>query len=54
MRVHFCIPGEPALFEQLAVNKFGGDQADFSATPAISDGRIFIRSSRKLYCVAEQ
>jgi hypothetical protein len=26
---------------------------DFSATPAISDGQIFIRSSKYLYCVAE-
>lgn len=39
--------------EQVAVNKFGSDEADFSATPAISNGEIFIRSSKKLYCVAE-
>jgi outer membrane protein assembly factor BamB len=39
--------------EQVAANKFGTDEADFSATPAISDGEIFIRSSKKLYCVAE-
>lgn len=39
--------------EQIAVNRFGTDEADFSATPAISDGEIFIRSSKKLYCVAE-
>ena len=38
--------------EQVAANKFGSDEADFSATPAISDGEIFIRSSKKLYCVA--
>ena len=38
--------------EQVATNKFGSDEADFSATPAISDGEIFIRSSKKLYCVA--
>jgi outer membrane protein assembly factor BamB len=40
----------PAL-EQLAVNRFSGD-ADFSATPAIADGEIYLRSSEKLYCVA--
>jgi outer membrane protein assembly factor BamB len=40
--------------EQIAVNRFGSDEADFSATPAISDGEIFIRSSKKLYCVAEK
>ena len=38
--------------EQVAANKFGSDEADFSASPAISDGEIFIRSSKKLYCVA--
>jgi outer membrane protein assembly factor BamB len=47
----FSLDGE---FEQIAANKFGSDQGDFSATPAISDGEIFIRSSKKLYCVAEK
>jgi outer membrane protein assembly factor BamB len=40
--------------EQIAVNRFGTDEADFSASPAISDGEIFIRSSKKLYCVDEK
>jgi outer membrane protein assembly factor BamB len=40
-------------FKQLAVNKFAGE-ADYSASPAISDGQIFIRSSKKLYCIAEK
>jgi len=40
-------------FKQLAVNKFTGE-ADYSATPAIADGQIFIRSSKKLYCVASE
>lgn len=40
--------------EQIAVNRFGTDEADFSASPAISDGEIFIRSSKKLYCVGEK
>jgi outer membrane protein assembly factor BamB len=39
-------------FEQLAVNKFEGE-ADYSASPAVSDGDLFIRSSKKLYCVAK-
>lgn len=39
-------------FKPLAVNKFAGDDGDFSATPAIADGALFIRSSNKLYCVA--
>lgn len=40
-------------FKQLAVNKFAGDDGDFSATPAVSDGELFIRSSNKLYCVGK-
>jgi outer membrane protein assembly factor BamB len=40
-------------FEQLATNKFASDNGDYSATPAISDGQLFIRSSRNVYCVAE-
>ena len=39
-------------FEQVAVNRVTADREDFSATPAISDGQIFIRSSAHLYCVA--
>jgi hypothetical protein len=42
-----------ADFEQLAVNRVTSDSEDFSATPAISDGEIYIRSSGHLYCVAE-
>jgi outer membrane protein assembly factor BamB len=40
-------------FELVARNKFASDSGDFSATPAISDGQLFIRSSKNLYCVAE-
>jgi outer membrane protein assembly factor BamB len=40
-------------FKQLARNSFGSDQGDFSATPAISNGELFIRSSKNLYCVVE-
>jgi outer membrane protein assembly factor BamB len=39
-------------FEQLAVNRVTDDSEDFSATPAVSDGRLYIRSSKHLYCVA--
>jgi hypothetical protein len=38
-------------FEQLAVNRVTSDSEDFSASPAVSDGRLFIRSSKNLYCV---
>ena len=41
-------------FEQLAVNRVTSDTEDFSATPAVSDGQLFIRSSKHLYCIAPQ
>ena len=40
-------------FEQLAQNQFSSDESDFSATPAISGGELFLRSNRFLYCVSE-
>ncbi len=40
-------------FEQLATNRVTEDTEDFSATPAISDGALYIRSSKHLYCIAE-
>jgi outer membrane protein assembly factor BamB len=37
---------------ELARNRFASEDGDFSATPAISKGQLFIRSSKRLYCVA--
>ena len=39
--------------EQVAVNKFESDTDDYSATPAVSDGQLFIRSAKTLYCVGQ-
>jgi hypothetical protein len=39
-------------FNQLAVNRVTTDTEEFSATPAISNGEIFIRSNKNLYCVS--
>ncbi len=38
---------------ELATNRVTDDPEDFSATPAISDGQIFIRSDKHLYCIAK-
>jgi len=38
-------------FAQLAHNEFESDGSDFNASPAISDGQLFLRSNRYLYCV---
>ena len=37
----------------LAQNHFAPNSGDFSASPAVSDGQLFIRSSKFLYCVAQ-
>lgn len=38
-------------FEVIHNNVIGGDDTDFSATPAIADGAIYLRSRKALYCV---
>ena len=40
-----------AEFEQLAVNRVTSEREDFSATPAVSHGQLFVRSSKHLYCI---
>lgn len=40
-------------FQLVSRNKLTDDGGDFSATPAISNGQLLIRSSRFLYCVGE-
>ncbi|HZZ77920.1 MAG TPA: PQQ-binding-like beta-propeller repeat protein [Gemmataceae bacterium] len=41
-------------FEQLAHNNFKGDTSIFNASPAISDGRIYLRSNEYLYCIGKK
>lgn len=40
-------------FKQIASNRFESSAGDFHATPAVSDGQLFIRSSRTIYCVGK-
>lgn len=40
--------------KQLARNRFESDSSDFNATPAVADGRLYLRSNRFLYCVAAE
>lgn len=47
------LPAEPR-YEILSHNIFAGDESDFSGTPAIAGGRLYLRSGRFLYCVGEQ
>ena len=43
-----------STFELVARNRFASDTSSFCATPAISDGQIFIRSNEFLYCVGKK
>ena len=42
-----------AELKPLAQNHFAAGGGDFSASPAVSDGQLFIRSSKFLYCVEQ-
>lgn len=44
-------PGD--AFEPIARNRFAGDDTDFNASPAVSDGKLYLRSDRALYCIGE-
>ena len=49
--IYVIAPGDE--YQQLAVNRLSDDEdEDWSSTPAVSDGQLFIRSSKRLYCVA--
>ncbi len=39
-------------FDLLATNKVTDDTESFGGSPAISDGKIFLRSDKHLYCIA--
>jgi outer membrane protein assembly factor BamB len=39
-------------FESIAVNHVTTEDEAFSATPAISSGELFLRSSKHLYCIS--
>lgn len=41
-------------FEQLAQNQFESDDSDCSATLAVSNGAMFLRSNEFLYCVSNE
>lgn len=43
-----------AKFEKLAHNEFAGDKSIFNASPALADGRLYVRSNEFLYCVGKR
>lgn len=48
----FVYPAKPQ-FEKPSINVIAGDDTDFNATPAVSDGCLFLRSNKALYCVGK-
>lgn len=42
-------PGD--TFEPIAKNVIASDNSDFNASPAVSDGKLYLRSNQALYCV---
>lgn len=41
-------------FELIATNKFESDDSEFNGTPAISDGKMYIRSNKFLYSIGKK
>ncbi len=41
-------------FKQLAHNVFKNDRSVFNGSPAIADGRLYLRSDRYLYCIGKK
>ena len=41
-------------FALAAKNVFAGDESLFNATPAVSNGDLFVRSENKLYCIGKK
>ena len=40
-------------FELLAHNKIKDDASVFNGSPAVSGGRLFLRSDKHLYCIGK-
>jgi hypothetical protein len=38
-------------FNPIAQNVIAGDETDFNASPAVSEGKIYLRSNQSLYCI---
>jgi len=49
----YVLAAKPS-FELLAHNTFESDDSDFNGSPAVSGGRLFLRSNKSLYCIASK
>ena len=48
------VAANAAQYQHLGSNQIAGDPGPFNATPAVSDGEIYFRSDKALYCVAKK
>ena len=46
----FVLAAQPE-FQLLGQNKIETDKSRFDATPAVSNGQLFLRSNESLYCI---
>ena len=49
-----CVVEAAPQFRQLARNVIESDTSIFNGTPAVSDGQLFLRSDRFLYCIGKK
>jgi outer membrane protein assembly factor BamB len=49
----YVLPAEPN-FEVLAHNSFATDKSIFNGSPAVSNGQLFLRSDKCLYCIGKK
>jgi hypothetical protein len=49
-RWHFVLAAGPK-FEQLSHNIFEDDTSRTNASPAVADGKIYLRTDKRLYCI---
>ncbi|MEM7387914.1 MAG: serine/threonine protein kinase, partial [Verrucomicrobiota bacterium] len=49
----FLFKAEPA-YKPVAQNRIANDPGDFNGSPVASDGRLYLRSNRHLYCIGEK
>ncbi|MGD9857939.1 MAG: PQQ-binding-like beta-propeller repeat protein [Planctomycetaceae bacterium] len=49
----YIVQADPQL-KVIAQNRFNSDTSEFHATPAVSNGQLFLRSNKALYCIADE
>lgn len=49
----YVFAANPKQFKLIHKNSLGAEGDGFNATPAVSNGAIFIRSNKHLYCISK-